>query len=90
MEKSKSWRKNGVNTGNERYVLFLIQDAKGLIKAREHLKTTSYYDNWSEEYYKKITLTELASILCKIVIAKSLDILYNRENYRSEIWQKQK
>lgn len=48
---------NGVNTGNEHRILFLIQDAKGLLKAREHLKTTSYYSNWSEDYYKKIIQT---------------------------------
>ena len=48
---------DGVNTSNEQYVLFLIQDIKGLLKARDHLKSTSYYDNWTEEYYKKITET---------------------------------
>jgi hypothetical protein len=48
---------DGVNTSNDQYVLFLIQDTKGLIRAREHLKTTTYYDNWTEEYYKKITET---------------------------------
>lgn len=47
----------GVNTGNERHVVFLIQDKNGLIKARNHLHTTTYYDNWSEEYYNKITQT---------------------------------
>ena len=48
---------DGVNTSNEQYVLFLIQDIKGLLKARDHLKSSSYYDNWTEEYYKKITET---------------------------------
>jgi len=47
----------GVNTSNEKYVVFLIQDKKGLLKARKHLMTTDYYNNWSEEYYKKITQT---------------------------------
>lgn len=43
-----------VYTGNGKYIIFLIQQKKDLTKAREKLKLTSYYDNWTNEYYKKI------------------------------------
>lgn len=45
------------NTCNQKYVIFLIQNKKKLLDAREQLHLTSYYDNWSDEYYKKITET---------------------------------
>lgn len=45
---------DGISTSNGKYVIFLIQDKKGLMKARKHLHTTSYYDAWSAEYYKEI------------------------------------
>lgn len=41
-------------TSNKNHIIFLIQPKKELLKAREQLKTTSYYDKWSEEYYNKI------------------------------------
>jgi len=48
---------DGVYTGNGKYVVFLIQQKKDLIKARQNLKSTSYYDTWTNEYYKKIVGT---------------------------------
>jgi len=48
---------DGVYTGNGKYVVFLIQQKKDLIKARQSLKATSYYDTWTNEYYKKIVGT---------------------------------
>ena len=45
---------DGVCTSNGKYVIFLIQDKKGLVDARKHLHKTSYYDSWSKEYYEKI------------------------------------
>lgn len=47
----------GLNTSNEKYIVFLIQDKAGLLKARDYLHTTTYYDNWPEDYYNKITQT---------------------------------
>lgn len=41
-------------TSNGKHIIFLIQPKKELLKARENLKTTNYYDKWSEEYYNKI------------------------------------
>lgn len=46
---------DGVNTGNEKYVIYLIQNKESLLEARKHLHTTNYYNNWSKEYYEKIT-----------------------------------
>tara|TARA_B100002019_G_scaffold201020_1_gene174195 strand:+ start:1306 stop:1767 length:462 start_codon:yes stop_codon:yes gene_type:complete len=45
---------DGVYTGNGKYVVFLIQKKNDLLKAREQLHKSSYYDSWSNEYYKKI------------------------------------
>lgn len=45
---------DGVCTGNGKHIVFLIQPKKELLEAREHLKTTSYYDKWTEEYKNKI------------------------------------
>lgn len=44
-------------TSNKKHILFLIQPKKDLLEARKQLKTTSYYDKWSEEYYNKICQT---------------------------------
>ena len=41
-------------TSNGKHIIFLIQPKKELLKARENLKRTNYYDKWSEEYYNKI------------------------------------
>jgi len=41
-------------TSNGKHIIFLIQPKKELLKARENLKSTNYYDKWSEEYYNKI------------------------------------
>ena len=41
-------------TSNKKHILFLIQPKKDLLEARKQLQKTSYYDRWSEEYYKKI------------------------------------
>jgi len=46
-----------IYTGNGKYVVFLIQKKKDLIKARRNLKTKGYYENWNNEYYKKIVGT---------------------------------
>ena len=44
-----------IYTGNGKHIVFLIQPKKELLQAREYLKNyTSYYNKWSEEYYKKI------------------------------------
>ena len=48
---------DNVYTGNGKYIIFLIQQKKDLNKARENLKLTSYYDNWTTDYYKKIVGT---------------------------------
>ena len=45
---------NGEYTGSGKHILFLIQSKKDLQEARAHLKQTSYYDQWTDEYYKKI------------------------------------
>ena len=45
---------NNEYTGNGKYILFLIQSKKDLQAARKHLKTTSYYDRWTNEYYKEV------------------------------------
>lgn len=41
-------------TGNGKHILFLIQSKKDLQEARAHLKTTSYYDLWTKQYYEEI------------------------------------
>lgn len=45
---------NGVNTSNGEYPVILVQPRDKLLKAREKLKKTGYYDLWSEEYKKEI------------------------------------
>ena len=45
---------DGEYTGNGKYVLFLIQSKKDLLAARKHLRSTSYYDRWTNEYYRKV------------------------------------
>lgn len=45
---------NDICTSNKKHILFLIQPKKDLLEARKQLQKTSYYDRWSEEYYKKI------------------------------------
>lgn len=45
---------NGVNTGNGHYPIILAQPKDKLLSARESLKKTKYYDNWSEEYKNEI------------------------------------
>jgi len=49
---------DGVCTGNSKYVIFLIQSKKGLLDARSLLRKSSYYDNWSIDYYEKIVGTD--------------------------------
>ena len=44
-------------TSNGKYVIFLIQSKKGLLDARSLLRKSSYYNNWSDDYYKKIVGT---------------------------------
>ena len=41
-------------TRNGKHILFLIQSKKDLQKARKHLKSTTYYDRWTNEYYKEV------------------------------------
>jgi len=45
---------NGVNTSNSKYPVILVQPRKSLEEAREKLKSTDYYDYWSEEYKNEI------------------------------------
>ena len=45
---------NGVNTSNGVYPIILAQPRDKLLQARERLKKTKYYDNWSEEYKNEI------------------------------------
>lgn len=45
---------NGVNTSNGVYPIILVQPRDKLMQARERLKKTKYYDNWSEEYKNEI------------------------------------
>ena len=45
---------DGEYTGNGKHILFLIQSKKDLQKARKHLKSTTYYDRWTNEYYKEV------------------------------------
>jgi hypothetical protein len=45
---------NGVETGNKKYPLILVQPKDKLSEAREKLKKTKYYDVWDEEYKKEI------------------------------------
>ena len=44
-------------TSNGKYVIFLIQSKKGLLDARSLLRKSNYYNNWSDDYYKKIVGT---------------------------------
>jgi len=45
---------NGVSTSNGVYPIILAQPRDKLLEARERLKKTKYYDNWSEEYKNEI------------------------------------
>lgn len=45
---------NGVITGNQKFPMILVQPAAKLKEAREKLKRTDYYDNWSDEYKHEI------------------------------------
>lgn len=45
---------NGVCTGNGQYPIVLAQPRKKLMAAREILKNSRYYDNWSEDYKQEI------------------------------------
>jgi len=44
----------GVRTNNEDYAMILIQDRDDLRKHSEILKKTTYYNFWSDDYYKEI------------------------------------
>ena len=50
---------DGINTSNGKYVIFLIQSKKGLLDARNLLRKSSYYNNWSDDYYEKIVGTDI-------------------------------
>ena len=45
---------DGEYTGNGKHILFLIQSKKDLQEARKHLRSTTYYDRWTNEYYKEV------------------------------------
>lgn len=45
---------NGVRTNNEHYAMILIQERKHLTDLSNKLKNTTYYDYWSEEYFREI------------------------------------
>jgi len=44
----------GVRTNNTEYAMILIQDREELNKYAEVLKKTTYYNFWTEDYYKEI------------------------------------
>lgn len=44
----------GVRTNNEDYAMILIQDRDDLKKHSDILKKTTYYNFWSDDYYKEI------------------------------------
>ena len=44
----------GNYTGNGKHILFLIQSKKDLQEARKHLKSTTYYDRWTNDYYREV------------------------------------
>ena len=48
----------GNYTGNGKRILFLVQSKEDLQKARTHLKTTTYYNLWTNTYYKDILREE--------------------------------
>lgn len=50
---------DNICTSNGKYVIFLIQSKKGLLDARSLLRKSSYYDNWSDDYYEKIVGTNI-------------------------------
>ena len=50
---------DNICTSNGKYVIFLIQRKKGLLDARSLLRKSSYYDNWSDDYYEKIIGTNI-------------------------------
>ena len=50
---------DNICTSNGKYVIFLIQSKKGLLDARSLLRKSSYYDNWSDDYYEKIIGTNI-------------------------------
>lgn len=45
---------NGVETGNKKYPVILVQPRNKLEEAREKLARTSYYNYWSEDYKNEI------------------------------------
>ena len=45
-----------LNTGNGKYIIYLIQNKNSLLAARKTLLKTSYYDNWSTEYYERVVI----------------------------------
>lgn len=45
---------NNVQTNNGKYNLILCQRRDKLLKARQNLHKTDYYEYWSKELYKKI------------------------------------
>ena len=46
----------GINTGNGKYIIYLIQNKNSLLAARKILLKTDYYDKWSAEYYERIVI----------------------------------
>lgn len=44
----------GVETGNKKYNLLLLQDKEELLKLSKVIKERGYYSNWSDEYYQQI------------------------------------
>lgn len=45
---------DGVNTGNKKYNLILMQNRKELNDMSGNLKQLGYYSNWATEYYDQI------------------------------------
>ena len=50
---------DNVYTGNGEFGIVLIQKRIDLIKRRQELKKTKYYDNWDSFYYNKIVGHEI-------------------------------
>lgn len=47
---------DGINTGNGKYIIYLIQNKNNLLAARKILLKTDYYNKWSAEYYERIVI----------------------------------
>ena len=51
--KIRGFIENNSTCNDAELIVFLLQNKKKLMAARKYLHTTTYYDNWSAEYYKE-------------------------------------